>query len=191
MILWFLCLGFFGLAASAGMSKHIVMDDFQVEDHRKQFLVGGGEMGARIRAHDWSRSALGLPSTWPQALRTVVRLMLNTSHPMYIFWGATGACLYNDAYRQSIGFERHPCSLGEPAEKVWSEIWSIIGPQIEQVMAGGNATWHENQLVPITRNGKHEEVYWTYSYGPIDDETAANGVGGVGQCTVNPLLTIR
>ena len=46
-------------------------------------------------------------------------------------------------------------------------------------MAGGGATWHENHLVPITRNGKREDVYWTYSYGPIDDETAANGVGGV------------
>ncbi len=136
-------------------------------------------MGALIRAHDWNRSILGPPSTWPQALRTAVRLMLNTGHPMYIFWGTTGACLYNDAYRQSIGPERHPGSLGKPAREVWSEIWGIIGPQIEQVMTGGGATWNENHLVPITRNGRHEDVYWTYSYGPIDDETAANGVGGV------------
>ncbi len=46
-------------------------------------------------------------------------------------------------------------------------------------MAGGPATWHENQLVPITRHGKREDVYWTYSYGPIDDPHAANGIGGV------------
>ena len=46
-------------------------------------------------------------------------------------------------------------------------------------MSGGGATWHENALVPITRNGKREDVYWTYSYGPIDDESAPNGVGGV------------
>ena len=39
-------------------------------------------------------------------------------------------------------------------------------------MAGGGATWHENQLVPITRNGAREDVYWTYSYGPIDDDSA-------------------
>ena len=37
-------------------------------------------------------------------------------------------------------------------------------------MRGGGATWHENQLVPITRNGGREDVYWTYSYGPIDDD---------------------
>ena len=143
------------------------------------FLADGGEMGALMRAHDWSASTLGPPEGWPQPLRTVVRLLLNTRHPTYIFWGAAGACLYNDAYRQSVGFERHPSSLGRPAREVWNEIWDIIGPQIDYVMAGQGATWHEDQLVPITRNGEREDVYWTYSYGPIDDETAANGVGGV------------
>ena len=136
-------------------------------------------MGALIRAHDWSSSPLGPPEHWPQALRTAVRLLLNTGHPMYIFWGPQGVCFYNDAYRQSIGPERHPSSLGRPAREVWEEIWGIIGPQIEQVMAGRGATWHENALVPITRHGHREDVYWTYSYGPIDDETAPNGVGGV------------
>ena len=108
-----------------------------------------------------------------------MRLLLNSGHPMYIFWGPDHLCFYNDAYRQSIGPERHPSSLGRPARQVWDEIWPVIGPQIEQVMSGGAPTWHENALVPITRNGAREDVYWTYSYGPIDDETAANGVGGV------------
>lgn len=143
------------------------------------FLSGGGEMGELMRAHDWSNSTLGAPSTWPQPLRTAARLLLNTGHPMYIFWGEAGACLYNDAYRQSIGPERHPASLGRPAHEVWEEIWEIIGPQIDQVMGGGAATWHENHLVPITRNGRREDVYWTYSYGPIDDPTTPAGVGGI------------
>ena len=53
---------------------------------------------------------------------------------------------------------------------------TIIGPQIEQVMSGGGATWHENQLVPVTRHGRLEQVYWTYGYSPIDED---DGVGGV------------
>jgi len=149
-----------------------------------QFLAGGGEMGALMRSLDWSTSSLGPPHLWPQALRTVVRLMLNTGHPTYIFWGPQGACLYNDAYRQSIGPERHPGSLGKPAFEVWEEIWDLIGPQIEQVRSGRGATWNVDHLVPITRHGKREEVYWTYSYSPIDDETAPGGIGGVlVQCT--------
>ena len=149
------------------------------DDDAPAFLAGGGEMGALMRAHDWTRSSLGPPHRWPQALRITVRIMLNTGHPMYIWWGEDLACLYNDAYRLSIGPERHPGSLGRPAREVWAEIWDIIGPQIEQVMSGGGATWHENQLVPITRHGRREDVYWTYSYGPIDDDAAESGVGGV------------
>ena len=143
------------------------------------FLNGGGEMGALIRAHDWSNSSLGHPENWPQPLRTAIRLLLNTGHPMYVWWGPDLLCFYNDAYRRSIGPERHPGSLGRPAREVWAEIWDIIGPQIDHVMMGRGATWQENALVPITRNGRLEEVYWTYSYGPIDDEAAPNGIGGV------------
>jgi signal transduction histidine kinase len=143
------------------------------------FLTGGGEMGALMRAHDWETSSLGPPRRWPQSLRTAVRLILNTGHPMYIWWGPELACLYNDAYRRSIGPERHPGSLGLPARAVWAEIWDVIGPQIAQVISGGGATWNVNHLVPITRHGRREAVYWTYSYSPIDERTAPHGIGGV------------
>src|SRR3954468_14349058 len=43
--------------------------------------------------------------------------------------------------------------------------------------AGGAATWSEDQLVPIYRNGKIEDVYWTFSYSPVKDESGK--VGGV------------
>jgi hypothetical protein len=129
-------------------------------------MARGGEMGALMRAYQWSSHKLGLPDFWPPPLRTAIRVILNTGHPMYVWWGEELFCFYNDAYRQSIGSERHPSSLGRPAREVWEEIWPIIGPQIDQVMSGGGATWQENHLVPITRNGKLEEVYWTYSYGP-------------------------
>src|SRR6266403_692269 len=144
-----------------------------------EFIQGGGEMGALIRAHDWTTTSLGPPETWAHPLRTSVRLLLNTVHPMYIWWGPDLLCFYNDSYRQLIGRERHPGSLGRPAREVWEEIWPIIGPQIALVMAGGGATWQKNALIPITRDGRLEDVYWTYSYSPINDESAAAGVGGV------------
>jgi PAS domain S-box-containing protein len=140
------------------------------------FLAGGGEMGALTRAHDWSASPLGEPATWPQSLRTVVRIVLNTNHPMFIWWGPELIQFYNDAYRQTMGPERHPGALGQRGRDCWAEIWPIIGPQIEQVMSGGGATWHENQLVPVTRHGRLEQVYWTYGFSPIDED---DGIGGV------------
>ena len=140
------------------------------------FLAGGGEMGALTRAFDWSASPLGAPGTWPQSLRTAVRIVLNTNHPMFIWWGPELIQFYNDAYRQTMGPERHPSALGQRGRDCWAEIWPIIGPQIEQVMSGGGATWHENQLVPVTRHGRLEQVWWTYGYSPIDED---DGIGGV------------
>jgi len=136
-------------------------------------------MGERIRSYDWSSHPLGAPAGWPQALKTVLRLLLSTGHPMFIWWGPELYQFYNDAYRRSIGPEQHPTALGQRGRECWDEIWDIIGPQIDLVMAGRGHTWHENQLVPITRYGQREDVYWTYSYGPIDDPGAATGVGGV------------
>jgi PAS domain S-box-containing protein len=140
------------------------------------FLAGGGEMGALARAYDWSANPLGRPETWPHGLRTALRLLLNTNHPMFIWWGPQLIQFYNDAYRQTLGPERHPSALGQGGRECWAEIWDIIGPQIEQVMSGGGATWHENQLVPVTRHGRLEQVYWTYGYSPIDED---NRIGGV------------
>src|SRR5260370_31234344 len=123
-----------------------------------EFIQGGGEMGALLRAHDWTATSLGSPETWPHPLRTTVRLLLNTVHPMYIWWGPELLCLYNDSYRQLIGREHHPGSLGRPAREVGEEIWPIIAPQIAMVMAGGGATWQKNGPIRIMRDGRLEIV---------------------------------
>lgn len=146
--------------------------------HPASFLGGGGTMGALIRAHDWT-STLGPPESWPQSLRTVIRLMLTTQHPVFVYWGADRTCLYNDAFISFIGPEQHPRMLGAPGWRMWERIWPVIGPQIDLVMRGDGATWHEDLCLPLFRNGALDEAYFTYSYSPIDEESAPNGVGGV------------
>ena len=125
------------------------------------FLAGGGEMGALTRAHDWSANPLGGPRPGRKVCAPRCGMLLNTNHPMFIWWGPQLIQFYNDAYRQTMGPERHPSALGQRGRECWAEIWHIIGPQIEQVMSGGGATWHENQLVPVTRHGG-----WSRSTGP-------------------------
>ncbi len=144
-----------------------------------EFLAGGGEMGERIRAFPWAESLLGEPRFWPQALRTTVRILLTTGHPTMIFWGSKLACLYNDAFSRSLGPEKHPGILGAPAREAWAEVWPIVGAQIEQVVRGEGSVWFENVCVPIIRFGELQEVYWTYSYSPVDDPASPHGVGGV------------
>ena len=97
------------------------------------FLAGGGEMGALMRAKDWSQSPLGAPGAWPQSLKTVVRIMLTSRYAMWMAWGEELSFFYNDAYRPTLGV-KHPQALGMPAQKVWAEIWQDIGPRIEAVL---------------------------------------------------------
>ena len=136
-------------------------------------------MGERIRAHAWADTPLGDPRGWPQALRTIVRVLLTTGHPTMIFWGPELICIYNDAFSRSLGPEKHPGILGAPGRRAWAEVWPLVGDQIERVMRGDGAVWLENQLVPIIRHGELQDVYWTYSYSPIDEPTFPHGVGGV------------
>ncbi|HMG83038.1 MAG TPA: PAS domain S-box protein [Ferruginibacter sp.] len=146
--------------------------------HKYQFLSGGGEMGELMRTKDWSDTHVGNPDHWPQSLRTALSIILHARSPMFLWWGSELTCFYNDAYRPSLGNDgKHPGILGKPAEKAWTEIWHIIKPLIDQVLAGGEAPYFEDTLVPIYRNGKIEDVYWTFSFSAVRDESGK--IGGI------------
>jgi PAS domain S-box-containing protein len=138
----------------------------------KADFIPDNEMGNLIRAKDWSKTPVGPIDSWPQSLRTTLSIILNSKFPMFLWWGPELICFYNDAYRPSLGNDgKHPHILGMTAEKAWTEIWTIIKPLIDQVLSGDGATWSEDQLIPIFRNGKIEDVYWTFSYSPVIDES--------------------
>ena len=141
-------------------------------------MKGGGEMGELTRNFPWENTSVGSPETWPQSLRTTINILLNARFPMFLWWGNELIQFYNDAYRPSLGENgKHPTALGQKGEDCWPEIWPTIKPLIDQVLSGGDATWSEDQLIPIFRNGRLEDVYWTFSYNPVNDE--AGKVRGV------------
>lgn len=45
-------------------------------------LAGGGEMSERTRLFDWSKTPVGPLASWPQSLRTLVRIMLDSRYAM-------------------------------------------------------------------------------------------------------------
>src|SRR4051794_33776781 len=139
-------------------------------------LGGGGEMGALMRALDWSKTQLGAPETWPQSLRTSISICLDCHFPILVWWGPELVMLYNDDYRPMLG-GKHPVSLGQRGRECWPEIWHIIGPMLEGVLAGGEATRSEDLLLLLESNFYPEERYFSFSYSPIQDESG--GVGGV------------
>jgi signal transduction histidine kinase/CheY-like chemotaxis protein len=169
----------------------LVSNKLDITDESSVFR-GGGQMGELMRAYDWSATPLGPVATWPATLRTVVSLLLSTRHPMFLWWGPELIQFYNDGYRQSLGPDRHPSALGQRGRECWSEIWPIIGGEVESIMAGGEATWHEDHLVPITRGDRLQDVYWSYSYSPVhDDEGRVGGVLVTVQETTQRVLAER
>ena len=132
-------------------------------------LEGGGRMGALMRAHDWSDSPLGAPDTWPQSLRSVVGLLLQSQFPMFVAWGTELGFLYNDSYAEILGI-KHPRALGRRFHDIWSEIWPDISPLIDAAMAG-QATYHEDLPLLMNRKGYDEQTWFTFSYSPVRDES--------------------
>ena len=131
-----------------------------------KLFSGGGEMGALMRAKDWSRTPLGPPGNWPESLRTAVRIILPSRYPMFVWWGKDLINLYNDQYRPFLG-KKHPASLGTSGRVVWSEIWDQIGPRADAVLLRGEATFDERLLLMMDRHGYLEETYFTFSYSPL------------------------
>jgi PAS domain S-box-containing protein len=140
-------------------------------------------MADLVRAFDWSATALGPIESWSEPLVTCVNLMLSSRHPMFLWWGPEAIQFYNDAYRPSFGMgDHHPSALGQRARECWTEIWENIAIRLDVVMREGKSAWFENQLVPILRNGRLEEVYWTWSDSPVRD-AKGNIVGVMVVCT--------
>jgi signal transduction histidine kinase len=142
------------------------------------FLKGGGEMGERMRAFDWSSSAVGPVAEWPESLKTAVSICIGSRYPIVLWWGHPAYTMfYNDGYIPILGVTKHPNWLGRSGQDCWKDIWSTVGPMLDSVFATGIATWSEDLLLVMDRNLPREETYFTFSYSPIRGD--ANKVDGI------------
>ncbi len=123
-------------------------------------------MAELVRAHDWSSTPLGPIEDWSETLFLSANLMLACAFPSLVFWGKELVQLYNDAFIPLLA-ERHPSGLGQTAQECWWDAWQIVGPNLKRVMNEGETVFHENTIVPIVRDGRLQDIRWTYSYSPI------------------------
>ena len=137
------------------------------------WLAGGGEMGARIRAFDWSRTGLGPPEAWSQSLCSALAMMLASKAQILVIWGRDFNLFYNDAYRSVLGV-KHPGALGLPVSDpaAWGELW-VTGHRelVAGVLATGEAYWASDSAYNLARFGYLEETFFNASYDPLRDET--------------------
>ena len=116
------------------MAAHVEQPEKMIDQSSNKFLSANGEIERLMRTLDWTKSELGSIESWPQSLRTVVRIMLDSRYAMWLGWGPNLTFLYNDAYAKMTLGPKHPWALGRPAREVWREIWSDIGPRAEAVL---------------------------------------------------------
>ena len=84
------------------------------------FLTAGGELAALIDGKDWAATPLGPQDTWPQSLRTVLRILVTSRYAMWLGWGPELTFFYNDAYAAMTLGAKHPWALGQPTSEVWA-----------------------------------------------------------------------
>ncbi|MDQ2780410.1 MAG: PAS domain-containing protein, partial [Pseudomonadota bacterium] len=122
-----------------------------------------------MRAHDWSSHPLGVTAQWPQPLRLIVRLMLDSKFPMFVAWGPELRCLYNESFIAILA-DRQARALGEPLREVWADIWNAIEPLVDRALAG-EPTWLEDQPFVLNRHGRDDTAWFTFSYSPARDDS--------------------
>jgi PAS domain S-box-containing protein len=137
----------------------------QTKSHPEGPIRGKNQMADFTRAHDWSATPLGPIEDWSEALLLSANLMLSCAFPSLVFWGEDLVQLYNDAFIPLLA-ERHPSGLGQTAKECWWDAWHIVGPNLKRVMEG-ETVFHENTVVPVIRDGRLQDIRWTYSYSPI------------------------
>jgi DNA-binding NtrC family response regulator/signal transduction histidine kinase len=151
--------------------------DLSEKELIESVFAGGGDMGERMRAVDWSTTVLGPVAQWPQSLRACVRIVLGAGHPMLISWGPEYTMLYNDAYGVVVG-NKHPGALGRSCRDVLAEAWDFIGPRFDTVyLEGQPISTLTHQMFTFHRKNYLEECYFAFSYSPIPDDEGR--VGGV------------
>lgn len=138
----------------------------------EQLFPGNSETTVLARAIDWSATPLGSIATWPQSLRTALNICLNCPFPMAIWWGSKWVSFGNDACRSLFGAK---LLFGQPGCKSDPNLWSEIGPALDEILATGDAIASDDRR-PISANGTD---YVTASHNPIFDE--AGRIGGI--CT--------
>ena len=152
-----------GFVSSArwGVAYEELAEGAEIRSNNIDWLAGRGEMAGLIRTLDWAQTPLGPVESWSPALRMIVGLLVANRVPLLLWWGPDYISIYNDAYRPVLG-TKHPWALGKPFRECWPEIRLVLEPLIDAPFNGGPATWMEDILLEVNRNGFFEETHFNH-----------------------------
>ena len=149
-------------------------DPVQVPHSAKgpQFLKADSELAALISAFDWSATSLGAIEHWPQTVRSIVGMMLQSPVPIVTLWGEPGVMIYNDAYSVFAG-GRHPRLLGSNVREGWPEVADFNDHVVRTVFRQVQTLSYKDQGLTLDRGDGPAEAWMNLDYSPILSEDGA------------------
>ncbi len=124
----------------------------------------------RIRAFDWSGSSVGPIETWPDEIRSAVRMTLLSESAMAVLIGSDGIMVHNDALHRLLG-DHYAGVLGLPV----AEALPIAAGFFRDALAAcgeGKGVRHQDHPLKLLRNGLLETAWFSVSLTPIADIAA-------------------
>ncbi len=137
-------------------------------DSPLDFLPDGGHAGRLLRSRDWSATPLGPPRGWPQSLRSMLSLLLQSRQPMYLAWGPQLTSFYNDSYISICG-DKHPAGFGRPYAEMFPELVEPLRDVLAATLAG-QPQWFEDSAVPLAGKDGTSARWFSYSWTPLQDD---------------------
>jgi PAS domain S-box-containing protein len=167
-----------------------MIDQTAFPDERVDLYLGKSRTARIILDTEWATNPLGEPSTWPKSLVTTLRLVLNTTQPICLWWGPELINFHNDAYEPMLGI-RKDRAIGRRAQDLWPDVWEDVLPLVNKALDGEATSLIELPLV-VTRNGYEEPTNWTFSYSPVfDDDGNVAGMLNIVMEATEAVLTRR
>ena len=115
---------------------------------------------------------------WPLSLRTVVAQILESRHPMFLWWGPDLIQIFNDGYLPELRLER------ARSRCAWRPRQGALGRDLADHRAADRRRDGERRLHVACRSVRSdraqrpvEDVWWTYGYSPVRDDDG--NIGGV------------
>ncbi|EAW37541.1 PAS domain S-box protein [Lyngbya sp. PCC 8106] len=128
------------------------------------------KMSEIMRSQDWQQTPLGAVDQWSVQLKTILNLILNACHPMFILWGDEKHFLYNDACRSIFTNIQPTLTLGQPLKSCYPNLDQIIASDIQHILTTGEAICRENQDFNQQSFIEQKHGYFKTSYSPILDQ---------------------
>ena len=131
-----------------------------------------GRMADAVRAFEWGVTPLDGMDRWCETDVAALDLMLSCRFPALLLFGPQLIVVYNDEFVPLLA-EKHPRALGMSARETWAEAWEVLEPQLLAVLHEGKSFVQENVLIPVEREGRLADVYWSYHYSPVYEKLGA------------------